>query len=132
MKHRTVLGIGAGLVVVVVGLLISYQTLYAPTVARKSLQETSTSAVPFQATYTSTYSKGTYTISGTVTLPNQCHRVEASGALESGVVRVLVTIPADGGICLEIQKEAPFSVSVEGEEGATTEVLVNGVLVPSL
>lgn len=129
MRHKKILGVGAGLVVIVVGLLISYQTLYAPTVARKSLQQSENSETPYQATYISTYAKGSYTISGTIMLPNQCHRVETTGAFESGVVRVTISVPSDEGICLEIPTQETFSLTVAGEEGATTEVLVNGMVV---
>lgn len=130
MRRRTLFGIAGAVLVIVLGLLVSYQTLYAPTIARKVLLETEETS-PFETTYVSTYTKGAYSITGTVLLPNRCHRVVATSAIEDTMVRVDVSIPSDEGICLEIPVQAPFETVVEGEEGKEVKVFVNNTEVPA-
>lgn len=131
MRRRTLLAIGTGLVVLVLGLLVSYQTLYAPTAQRRALLEDDATTSPYHATYASSFSKGTYTVTGTIELPNQCHRIESAGVFENDTVRVSVSVPPDEGICLEIPKEGDFKVTVDAPEGAAVEVYVNGTKVPA-
>jgi hypothetical protein len=131
MRRRTLLAVGTGLLVLILGFFVSYQTLYAPEAQKRALLKEDTTTNPYHATYTSTFSKGTYTVTGSIELPNQCHRVQAEGIFENGVVRVSVSVPPDEGICLEISKEGTFKVSVDGEEGALVEVYVNGTKVPA-
>jgi hypothetical protein len=77
------------------------------------------------------YKKGIHTISGTVEAPTPCITLTADTSVASGTpdtISVMITMPADTGICLQVITDLPFNVTVAAGMDARIVALVNGVV----
>lgn len=97
---------------------------------RELRELTAETAMPVVA-WSHTYLKGTYTVTGTVTVPDACAGVAAVARHEGdpenpSAVIVALTMPADIGVCLEIPTKVSFSVAIAGPPDLPITVTVNG------
>lgn len=78
------------------------------------------------------YKKGVHTVSGSVTAPNACHTLVASGAHMGNastteyIALSLTLTDSQGGVCLELPTILKFSTTVTAPQGIPITATVNG------
>lgn len=87
---------------------------------------------PAAVSLTSEYVDGTYTYSGTLTLPNPCYEVSPEVLImesypEQVAIELTVTPPQQDLMCIQVMHEHEFIATAQVSELATVSVRVNGV-----
>ena len=86
---------------------------------------------PPQVILSSTFRRGTHSITGAFSVPTACHAIEASVTVDTeadpDIIRISISAPPDGGPCLMLPAEKTFLLSASAEENAVIEASVNGV-----
>ncbi len=77
------------------------------------------------------YKKGVHTLTGTVLAPDACTTVTARAAVSgdatsSQKIVLMLTMPSDLGICLEVPTRITFSTTVTAPASLPISVTVNG------
>lgn len=78
---------------------------------------------------TDSFSKGSHTVSGTITLPNPCYFMDVSVEVLEGepqVATLTFTTSDEGGICVQVIDEREFSVTFEAREDVLLKAIKDG------
>jgi hypothetical protein len=126
---------------VVLGFVIVFGTAYllfndtADAPADTETQEESADTLPLPneaepLTVSRSFSKGTHTVEGTISLPNPCYFLDVVATVSDSmpqVVTLTFTTADEGGICVQVIDERDFSVSFEAEEDIILKAVRDGV-----
>lgn len=127
MKYSR-LWISAAIIALIV--LISFALSVPHTYDGMQPAETMRVLVPPVVAVRDMFKKGTHTITGSIKAPDACTTVHAEAnhiASSTDSIVVMISMPEDTGICLEVPTTLQFSTTVDAAAGLPITVIVDGV-----
>ena len=124
-KHHVQLAVAAFIVVlVIVYLLFAFHTQDGamPKATGQTVPQVALTQIK------SLYAKGSYRVSGAVSVPTPCYTLSSQVSTATSSIRIDLSSPVDTGVCLQVPTAETFSVSAVGSKGASIQVYLNGKL----
>lgn len=123
--NRARLWVAAGIIALVVLVSFAFSAPHTHDVAVTQSANTAAS-VPTVALHDA-FKKDTHTITGSLDVPNACTTVSAVAATTSEGIRVMISVQAEAGVCLQLPTRANFSATLAAPAHAPITATVNGV-----
>ncbi len=125
--------LGAAAAIIATAVLVIFVLSVPHTRDIANIQKETVQPVTPSVSLHDSFKKGLHTITGSIEVPNACTTVAASAALlnassSAESIQVIITMPVDTGICLQMPSSLSFRTTVAAPEHLPLTATVNGVV----